>query len=91
MKFSVKNVFDWLREHNGVYTVRTYYSPMTQIIMVDDIGFCNREYIGEVKGADDLRAYVADSGFASAESWFGMAKHICRDNRMYLYWVCKSM
>lgn len=91
MKFSVKNVFDWLQQHNGVYTVRTYYSPASQVILVEDIGYCNREYIKEIKSTDDLRPYAVDSGFATPESWFGMASRICRGKRMYLYWVCKSM
>lgn len=77
----------YLREHRTIYTVRKY-DMSSALVLVNDVGPCRRIPISELDAQEDLKPYVAESGFSSTFDWWTKIKEINpRTKVFYLYKV----
>lgn len=88
MMFNCLNVKSYLQRFGQVFTVRGY-DMKDKIVMVDDVGECQRTKIKEVRRLTDLADFVSRSGFLSVLSWWLQIGRFTRDNKKFLYKVEK--
>lgn len=88
MKF-LPDLKEFLRLNGEIYTVRRYlYS--TKEIEVENIGPCIRTHVGIVITKNNLRPYLAKSGFETIDSWWEKINIFIpyRIDKKYLWHVC---
>jgi len=75
MKFDVKCVKDCLKRYGVVFSVRKWKSYSDkEVVMVKDVGMCEKLRVCEVHGIDDIRRFGELSGFKSNEEWWNKVK-----------------
>ena len=89
MGFDVKCVKDCLVKRGKVFTVRSYLLEGInyRFVMVDGVGLCWRELVGEIKGKEDLVKYLDLSGFENVDLWWEKIVGFCGGKKKWLYFV----
>jgi hypothetical protein len=59
----------FLNEHGEIYTVRRYRMGAANVT-IDGVGVCRRTPMGVIHDMEQLRPYVALSGFGTVEDWW---------------------
>lgn len=86
MAFNVPVVFNYLKEHNHVLTVRGF-DYRTEYAKVADLDVTiQRVQVCEINQENDLAGFVALSGFKTTRQWWQQIKRLCK-GRMWLYRV----
>jgi len=88
MLFNVARVRQLLKEKGKVYTVRKF-ADYDLIVFVKDIGVCKTERVIRVNRWDELKDFVAESGFETLGEWIEAIEGFgCKEGKSYLYEVC---
>lgn len=77
----------FLRTTGCIYTVRAY-KYTGSVCEVEGTGKCTRSLVRQVYRLDELKEYVASSGFALPSEWFRAIRSFIKSGQaMYLYKV----
>ena len=75
MKFDVKCVKDCLVKYGMVFSVRKWKSyNVNEVVMVKDVGVCEKLRVCEVRGIGDIMRFVELSGFSNVGEWWNKVK-----------------
>ena len=86
MAFNVPVVFDYLREHNYVLTVRGYDYKTEYAKVADLNATIKRVKVCEITEEEELDSFVVLSGFKTTREWWKQIKIFCK-GRKWLYRV----
>ena len=87
MAFNAPRVRQFLKEKGKVYTVRKFgdYNPT---VLVEGIGTSKTKQVMQVNKWNDLKDFVAESGFETLDEWIEAIKSFgCEEGKSYLYEV----
>ena len=69
MSFNVGCVKKFLEDVGVVYSVRSYEIRESSKVVVDGVGVCERRFVREFRGLEDIKGVSGWSGFDSVEEW----------------------